>query len=190
MPTRSCPTPTTERAYPHASAHARAHARTHMRVCAHASARPRERDRGEGEITTPQLATQRRAPHFFMRTKLECGTEMSRNGGTPKYLPSRQWRERILIEKRCLYCGKKYLAKTKRSRYCSDRCRKAANREMIVISKAPNTITVDTIAKSAVIMRGDAAFFDAAAQRGPVKYRKACRDISETVIEKLAEWGL
>lgn len=61
---------------------------------------------------------------------------------------------------------------------------------MIVVSKVPNAITVDTIAKSAVVMRGDAAFFDAAAQRGPVKYRKACRDISETVIEKLAEWGL
>lgn len=95
-----------------------------------------------------------------------------------------------MIEKRCLYCGKKYLSKTKRSRFCSDKCRVNANREMIVVSKAPNTITVDTIAKSAVIMRGDAAFFDAAAQRGPVKYRKACRDISETVIEKLAEWGL
>ena len=76
-----------------------------------------------------------------------------------------------MIEKRCLYCGKKYLAKTKRSRFCSDKCRVNANREMIVVSRAPNTITVDTIVKSAVIMRGDAAFFDAAAQRG---YQKMC----------------
>lgn len=95
-----------------------------------------------------------------------------------------------MIEKRCLYCGKKYLAKTKRSRFCSDKCRVSANREMIVITKSPNTITVDTIAKNAVVVRGDAAFFDAAAQRGPVKYRKACRDISNTIIEKLSEWGL
>lgn len=80
-----------DRAYPHANAHARAHARTHMRVCAHASARPRERERGEGEITTPQLATQRRAPHFFMRTKLEQRFTViyDANGGTPTYLSHR-----------------------------------------------------------------------------------------------------
>lgn len=61
---------------------------------------------------------------------------------------------------------------------------------MVVVSQAPNTITADTIAKNAVVMRGDASFFDAAAERGPVKYRKACRDICDSVVEKLAEWGL
>lgn len=55
-----------DRAYPHANAHARAHARRNMRGMRlrERSAPPREGE-GEGEITTPQLATQRRAPHFY-----------------------------------------------------------------------------------------------------------------------------
>lgn len=61
---------------------------------------------------------------------------------------------------------------------------------MVVISPAPNTITLDTIARNAVTLRGDLAFFDAAAERGPMKYRKACRDICDSTIEKLVEWGL
>ena len=94
------------------------------------------------------------------------------------------------IERKCLYCGKKYMAKSRKSRYCSDRCRQAAHREMIVVASLPNAITVDTIARNAVVLRGDAAFFDAAAERGPVRYRKECRDICDTVCEKLGEWGL
>lgn len=91
--------PTTERAYlhaqtrtpAHASAHARAHARTYARTCAHASARPRARVSGEGQITTGGTATQRRAPHFFMRTKLEQRFTViyDANGGTPTYLSHR-----------------------------------------------------------------------------------------------------
>lgn len=111
------PNPTTKRAHlpmrtpapmpthAHACPPARAHARTrlptrahthapmpaHVRTCAHASARPHARGSGEGQITTGGTATQRRPPHFFMRTKLEPRFSViyDANGGTPTYLSHR-----------------------------------------------------------------------------------------------------
>ena len=129
-------------------------------------------------------------PHLFARAKLGDVLELYRNGGNPEIPFAKTAKGADLIEKRCLYCGKKYLAKTKRSRFCSDKCRTYANREMVVVSTVPNAITADTIARNVVALRGDLSFFDVAAERGPVKYRKACRDICDSTLEKLREWGV
>lgn len=54
----------------------------------------------------------------------------------------------------------------------------------------PTSITKESVAHGVTALRGDAAFFDAAAQRGPVDYRDVCGEISRGVLNVLGRYGL
>lgn len=91
----------------------------------------------------------------------------------------------------CLYCGKEYEAKTRRSRYCSDLCRSRARTAGFVISEPPRgAITEEGIARAVATLRGDAAFFDAASLKGPKAHRERCRAVAEGINDVLREAGL
>lgn len=110
-----------------------------------------------------------------------------------------------MVEKTCAFCGRKYLAKTRRSKYCCDTCRCSGNYwKNKGGSPAPYTmvgatvhvpppgrpITKTNITNSVVNLKGDAAFFDAASKRGPVEYRQMCGAISKGVLGVLRGLGL
>ena len=109
-------------------------------------------------------------------------------------------------EKTCACCGRKYLAKTRRSKYCCDNCRSLGNyREKkgiktasiymggfddIHIPTMTERITKQSVVKAVVALKGDAAFFDAAAKRGPDEYRQMCGVVSRGVLDVLRGLGL
>ena len=120
-----------------------------------------------------------------------------------------------MYEKKCACCGRTYTAKTSRSKYCCNACRsldhyrkkrdaekygrhiKRVPQTPIYISvpkveepmPIPTSITKESVAHGVTALRGDAAFFDAAAQRGPVDYRDVCGEISRGVLNVLG-YGL
>lgn len=51
-------------------------------------------------------------------------------------------------------------------------------------------ITKQSVVKAVVALKGDAAFFDAAAKRGPDEYRQMCGVVSSGVLDVLRGLGL
>lgn len=204
--------PTTERAYPHASAHARAHARTYARTCAHASARPRER--GGGRVKSPH--------HNWLPSVVPLIFLCARNWSSdlPSYMTLTGERQpifrtdyggAILIVRTCEYCGRKYAARRNTSRYCSDNCRKYAFfkrkkgvcvaaggnapeclERMEPISRVPASghVSARAVEKNTVELRGMGAFFDVASTAAPIKYRPMCSELSRGIAGLLREVGL
>ena len=107
-----------------------------------------------------------------------------------------------MITRRCDYCGRKYAAKTKRSKYCCDVCRVYGNRGKkawctstpqeikLPAHRAPRTITADQITDTVLQLKEAAVTLDVAALRGPVETRELCRSISDRVLRYLREFGL
>lgn len=104
--------------------------------------------------------------------------------------------------RRCDYCGRKYTAKTKRSKYCCDVCRvygnmnkktwrEAAPKEYLDESRfVPSSVTADEITSAVSQLKGAAATLDAASLYGPKKTRELCRRISSDVLESVRRFGL
>ncbi len=107
-----------------------------------------------------------------------------------------------MIVRNCDFCGRKYTAKTKRSRFCCDKCRVYANMGRkswrIASESAPTpsaplsrpSITADEVADAVVQLKGAAATLDAAALRGPMATRELCRRLSAAVLASVRESGL
>ena len=107
-----------------------------------------------------------------------------------------------MLTRRCDYCGRKYTAKTKRSKYCCDVCRVYGNkgkktwrmsapREYLSESRSvPSSVTADEIAAAVSQLKGAAATLDAAALYGPKKTRELCRLVSCDVLESVRRFGL
>lgn len=103
-----------------------------------------------------------------------------------------------MLIKTCLYCGRKFEAKRKTKKYCSDKCRVYANNAILELKKGggswdyptPTTVTQDSICQMIVTLKGDAAFFDGAAETGPEKYRTLCRAIADGVMSTCRELGV
>lgn len=104
--------------------------------------------------------------------------------------------------RKCDFCGRNYTAKTKRSRFCCDTCRKYANNAKRVwrvvasdeflaeSSSVPSVITADEIAAAVSQLKGAAATLDAAAMYGPNESRSTCRSISAAVLASVRGAGL
>lgn len=96
-----------------------------------------------------------------------------------------------MYEKKCLFCGKSYESKTKRSRYCSDRCRNRARDCGFVRVEVPHVrITEESVSKAVAGLRSDAEFFDAASVRGPERCRDGCRIVSAGIASAIEKAGL
>lgn len=104
--------------------------------------------------------------------------------------------------RKCDFCGRKYTAKTKRSKYCCDRCRYlafegkktwrlSAPPEFLGESRSvPSLVTADEIAAAVSQLKGAAATLDAAALYGPKETREFCRIVSDGVLESVRRFGL
>lgn len=104
--------------------------------------------------------------------------------------------------RKCDFCGRKYTAKTKRSKYCCDRCRYlafegkktwrlSAPQEFLGESRSvPSSVTADEITSAVSQLKGAAATLDAASLYGPKKTRELCRRISSDVLESVRRFGL
>ena len=104
--------------------------------------------------------------------------------------------------KKCQYCGRKYTAKTKRSKFCCDKCRVYASRgkrvwriaapaEFAGVShEVPSVITENEISKAVVQLKGAAATLDSASLNGPANMRALCGNLSASVLAAVREVGL
>ena len=100
----------------------------------------------------------------------------------------------------CDWCGKEYEAKTKRSRYCSDRCRLAAkkerDRENAVAIDVPTPlpvrpeVTEDDIAGAVVQLDGCRSTFEAGSHLAPVRVRPMCSRMADGLRDLMDGEGL
>lgn len=107
-----------------------------------------------------------------------------------------------MIRRKCDFCGQTYTAKTKRSKYCSDRCRVYAHQgKSAWVTVAPGTfadvaplvpvqITEDEVTKAVVQLKGAAATLDAASLNGPSKTKPLCRKLAAGLLEVIEGAGL
>lgn len=87
----------------------------------------------------------------------------------------------MTVRRRCVYCGKEFEAKTRKAKFCSTRCRVAANREGIVVTRTPGKPSA-TMAREAVAqLRADADAFRDLAGRGPKRYRERCAAVASGI---------
>lgn len=102
----------------------------------------------------------------------------------------------------CAYCGRDYKATRSDSRYCSDGCRKKAQRARqgifpirsiskgVVDLGTRRAISQKRVDMTFVNLRGSAAELDAAAMYGPVETRQACRVVCDDVRASLGKVGM
>lgn len=96
----------------------------------------------------------------------------------------------MAVEKRCAYCGKRFEAKTRKAKFCSTRCRVAANRAGVMIVRTPGAPTIDKVKEAAAQLRTDADTFRDLADRGPKRYREECAAVARCIDELLGEVDL
>lgn len=82
--------------------------------------------------------------------------------------------------KTCAFCGKRYEAKRKTSKYCSTACRCSANREGKCVISAPAAIE-----QTRELMH----LLDVLSLNGPDTYREICGHLSSRIADALAEIG-
>lgn len=104
------------------------------------------------------------------------------------------------MEKRCEWCGRKFEARSKKAQFCSGKCRTSHYRakktgiqaKEPAKSATPVNIRVseDDIARQIAQLHGFAAFFSAAAERGPEKTSALCLLLAERIASALKEVGI
>ena len=87
------------------------------------------------------------------------------------------------IERRCVYCNRWYTAQSKKSLYCSDKCRQAAHRDGITFKRAARK-GVEVNAALAQLREDANAFRDLAVNAAP-RYRGVCGGIADALDEIL-----
>jgi hypothetical protein len=110
------------------------------------------------------------------------------------------------VLRECDFCRKTYDAKTKRSKFCSDRCRylsfKGYDRSYrgrrtswimqdgAEVRKPPAKLDEKAVARAVVEVKGAAATLDAASTRGPIGMRDACGRLAAAILADIREVGL
>ncbi len=107
-----------------------------------------------------------------------------------------------MLTRRCDFCGRKYTAKTKRSKYCCDICRVnahngkkawriAAPQDLLAEARSvPASVTEDEVASAVAQLKGAAATLDAASVYGPSATRGICRKLAREVLASVRGAGL
>lgn len=121
-----------------------------------------------------------------------------------------------MYRKFCQYCGRPFVTKTNKAKYCCDKCRVYANREAkrstasmagdAIISEikalpeergtyeigTPEKLVIndDSISEKVLEAHGLVAFFDVASQSGPEEKRDACRLLAIGIENVFREVGL
>lgn len=80
--------------------------------------------------------------------------------------------------KTCEFCGRRYEAKRKTSKYCSDMCRSSAYRENKCVISAPAAIQQT---------RETMHLLDVLSVSGPDHYKAICAHLSRRIADALAE---